>query len=183
MGSTHTALNRYIAMKEGRKKLVKSRVISVNFEWFPANPSQIPPTFCQDNEVKPWKSLENYQIYRSFDEREEERKKKAVFGRNSQKLTKSAKRKIGKRCSSQKRWNFMAGDERPGQTLRFEPQQAILWQIWPKSPKKCQMRKNSPKKFFPKFQKRSRKVEKMILSPMEVVSEGGNRGKVAKKEK
>ena len=37
--------------------------------------------------------------------------------------------------------------------------------------------------FFPKFQKRSKKVEKMILSPMEVVSEGGNRGKVAKKEK
>ena len=28
-----------------------------------------------------------------------------------------------------------------------------------------------------------RKVEKMILSPMEVVSEGGNREKVAKKEK
>jgi hypothetical protein len=43
--------------------------------------------------------------------------------------------------------------------------------------------KNSQKKFFSKFQKRSKKVEKMILSPMEVVSEGGNRGKVAKKEK
>ena len=37
--------------------------------------------------------------------------------------------------------------------------------------------------FFSKFQKRSEKVEKMILSPMEVVSEGGNREKVAKKEK
>ena len=77
----------------------------------------------------------------------------------------------------------MAGDERPGQTLRFEPQQAILWRIWPKSPKKCQMRKFPPPKIFFKFQKRSKKVEKMILSPMEVVSEGGNRGKVAKKEK
>ena len=82
-------------MKEGKeeKKNSWNHVISVNFEWFPANPSQILPTFCQDNKVKPWKSLENYQIYRSFDEREEERKKKAVFGRNSQKLTKSAKRK------------------------------------------------------------------------------------------
>ena len=37
--------------------------------------------------------------------------------------------------------------------------------------------------FFSKFQKRSKKVEKMILSPMEVVSEGGNCEKVAKKEK
>ena len=55
----------------------------------------------------------------------------------------------------------MAGDERPGQTLRFEPQQAILWRIWPKSPKKCQMRKFPKKKFFFKFQKRSKKVEKM----------------------
>ena len=45
------------------------------------------------------------------------------------------------------------------------------------------MRKFPEKKFFSKFQKRSKKVEKMILSPMEVVSEGGNREKVAKKEK
>ena len=122
---------------------------------FPANPSQIPPTLCHGNKVKPWKSLENYQIYRSFDETEKERKKKAVFGRNSQKFTKSAKKKIGKRCSSQKSWNFIAGDERPGQLLRFEPQQAMLWQIWPKSPKKCQMRKFPKKNFFFKFQKRS----------------------------
>jgi hypothetical protein len=45
------------------------------------------------------------------------------------------------------------------------------------------MRKIPKKFFFLKFQKRSKKVEKMILSPMEVVSEGGSRGKVAKKEK
>ena len=51
------ALNRYIAMKEGKeeKKNSWNHVISVNFEWFPANPSQILPTFCQDNKVKPWK--------------------------------------------------------------------------------------------------------------------------------
>ena len=77
----------------------------------------------------------------------------------------------------------MAGDERPGQTLRFEPQQALLWQIWPKSPKKCQVRKFPEKKIFSKFQKRSKKVEKIIAEPTEAVSEGGNRGKVAKKEK
>ena len=77
----------------------------------------------------------------------------------------------------------MAGDERPGQTLRFEPQQAILWRIWPKSPKKCQMRKFPPQKIFFKFQKRSKKVEKMIAEWTEAVSEGGNRGKGAKKEK
>ena len=37
--------------------------------------------------------------------------------------------------------------------------------------------------FFSKFQKRSKKVEKMIAEPTEAVSEGGNRGKVVKKEK
>ena len=57
--------------KEREKKLVKSRHFCQS-EWFL-------PTFCQDNEMKPWKSLENYQIYRSFDEREEERKKKSCF--------------------------------------------------------------------------------------------------------
>ena len=44
-------------------------------------------------------------------------------------------------------------------------------------------KKKFPKKFFSKLQKRSKMLEKMILSPMEVVSEGGNREKVAKKEK
>ena len=73
--------------------------------------------------------------------------------------------------------------ERATQSDRFELLQAILWQKWPKSSKKCQMRKIPKKNFFSKFQKRSKKVEKMILSPMEVVWEGGNRGKVAKKEK
>jgi len=68
-----------------------------------------------------------YQIYRSFDEEEEEKKKKAVLQRNSQKVTKSAKKKIGKRCSSQKSSNFIARDERPRESERFEPQQAILW--------------------------------------------------------
>jgi hypothetical protein len=43
--------------------------------------------------------------------------------------------------------------------------------------------KVSRKRNFSKFQKRSKKVEKMILSPMEVVLEGGNREKVVKKEK
>jgi hypothetical protein len=52
-----------------------------------------------------------------------------------------------------------------------------------KKSQKVPNEKNSPKKFFLKFQKRSKKVEKMILSPMEVVSEGGNQEKVAKKEK
>ena len=37
--------------------------------------------------------------------------------------------------------------------------------------------------FFSKFQKRSKKVEKMILSPMEVVSEWVNREKMVKKRK
>ena len=119
----------------------------------------------------------------SFVWRERGRKEEtSCFAKNSQKVTKSAK-KIGKRCSSQKPSNFVARDERPRESERFEPQQGILWQIWPKSPKKCQMRKFPEKKIFSKFQKRSKKVEKMILSPMEVVSEGGNREKVAKKEK
>ena len=52
-----------------------------------------------------------------------------------------------------------------------------------KKSQKVPNEKNSPPIFFSKFQKRSKKLEKMILSPVEVVSEGGNRGKVAKKEK
>ena len=52
-----------------------------------------------------------------------------------------------------------------------------------KKSQKVPNEKNSPKNFFLKFQKRSKKVEKMILSPMEVVSEWGNREKVVKKEK
>ena len=44
-------------------------------EGFPANPSQILPTFCHGTKVKPWKIWrKNLQIYRSFDGREEERK-------------------------------------------------------------------------------------------------------------
>ena len=63
-------------------------------------------------------SLENlktkYQNYRSFDEVEEEKKKKrAVLQRNSQK--------------SQKSWNFIVRDERPRNSERFELSQAILW--------------------------------------------------------
>ena len=42
---------------------------------------------------------------------------------------------------------------------------------------------NFRKIFFSKFQKRSKKVEKMILSPMEVVSEWGNREKMWWKKK
>ena len=148
------ALNRYIAMKEGRKKLVKSRVISVNFEWFPANPSQIPPTFCQDNEVKPWKSLENYQIYRSFDEREEERKKKAVFGRNSQKLTKSAK-KNRKQVFQPKIFKFYRGRWTPWSNAPvWAPTSHALADLAKKS-QKVPNEKISQKKFFFKFQKRS----------------------------
>ena len=45
------------------------------------------------------------------------------------------------------------------------------------------IQKKFSKKIFSKLQKRSKMLEKMILSPMEVVSEGGNREKVAKKEK
>ena len=67
--------------------------ISVNLSDFQQIQVKFHQLFAKVNEVKPWKSLENYQIYRSFDEREEERKKKAVFGRNSQKFTKSAKKK------------------------------------------------------------------------------------------
>jgi hypothetical protein len=55
-----------------------------------------------------------YQNYRSFDEVEEEKKKKrAVLQRNSQK--------------SQKSWNFIVRDERPRNSERFELSQAILW--------------------------------------------------------
>ena len=73
-------------------------------------------------------------------------------------------KKIGKRCSSQKSSNFIAGDERPGQTLRFEPQQAIVWQIWPKSPKKCQMRKFPQKKFFSSSKKGLKRWKKWLRS-------------------
>ena len=51
------ALNRYIAMKEGKKERKEKTGEITSFlsilSDFPANPSQILPTFCQDNEVKP----------------------------------------------------------------------------------------------------------------------------------
>ena len=121
-------------MKEGEKERGKNswnHVISVNFEWFPANPSQILPAFCHGNEVKPWKF---------------EKKITKIIVRLTRERKKGRKKKIWKKF---------------GKFLKK------IFEIF----------------FFPKFQKRSKKVEKMILSPMEVVSEGGNRGKVAKKEK
>ena len=146
---------------------------------FPANPSQIPPTLCHGNKVKPWKSLENYQIYRSFDETEKERKKKAVFGRNSQKFTKSAK-KNRKKVFQPKMLKFYRGRWTPWSNAPvWAPTSHALADL----AKKCQMRKFPKKNFFSKFQKRSKKVEKMIAEWTEAVSEGGNRGKVAKKEK
>ena len=156
-----------------------NHAISVNFEWFPANPSQIPPAFCQDNEVKPWKSLENYQIYRSFDEREEERKKKAVFGRNSQKLTKSAK-KNRKKVFQPKIFKFYRGRWTPWSNAPvWAPTSHTLADLAKKS-QKVPNEKISQKKIFSKFQKRSKKVEKMIAERTEAVSEGGNRGKKEK---
>ena len=168
-------------MKEGEKERGKNswnHVLSVNFEWFPANPSQIPPTFCHGNKVKPWKSLENYQIYRSF----EERKKKAVFGRNSQKLTKSAK-KNRKKVFQPEIMKFYGGRWTPWSNAPvWAPTSHTLADLAKKS-QKVPNEKISPQKIFFKFQKRSKKVEKMIAEWTEAVSEGGNRGKGAKKEK
>ena len=84
---------------------------------------------------------------------------------------------------SKKTCNFIAGGERPRESERFEPQQAILWVKKIFGAKKCQMRKFFEKKNFFKFHQRSKKVEKMIAEPTRGVSEGGNRGKVVKKEK
>ena len=98
----------------------------------------------------------------SFVWRKEE--KKLFLAEIAKSLQKVPKKKIGKRCSSQKSWNFIAGDERPGQTLRFEPQQAMLWQIWPKSPKKCQMRKFPKKNFFSSSKKGLKRWKKWLRS-------------------
>ena len=114
--------------------------------------------------MKPWKSLENYQIYRSFDERERKKGRKRLFLAETAKNLQKVPGKIGKRCSSQKSSNFIAGDERPGQRLRFEPQQAMLWQIWPKSPKKCQMRKFPKKNFFSSSKKGLKRWKKWLRS-------------------
>ena len=125
----------------------KERRNPVKSEWFPANPSPILPTFCHGTKVKPWK-FEKKIPRLSFVWRERGTKEEtSCFAKNSQKVTKSAK-KIGTRCSSQKPSNFIARDERPRESERFEPQQGILWQIWPKSPKKCQMRKFPEKEIF-----------------------------------
>ena len=117
----------------------------VKFEWFPANPSPILPTFCHGTKVKPWKFEKKKIPLLSFVRGRKE--ETSCFAKSSQKVAKSAK-KIGKRCSRQKPPNFIARDERPRESERFEPQQGILWQFWPKSPKKCQMRKISWKIFF-----------------------------------
>ena len=65
----------------------------------------------------------------------------------------------------------------------LSPNKPYFGQILAKKSQKVPNEKNSQKKIFSKFQKRSKKVEKMIAERTEAVSEGGNRGKVAKKEK
>ena len=121
---------------------------------FPANPSQIPPTLCHGNKVKPWKSLENYQIYRSFDETEKERKKIAVFGRNSQKFTKSAKENR-KKVFQPKIFKFYRGRWTPWSNAPvWAPTSHALADLAKKS-QKVPNEKISQKKIFFKFQKRS----------------------------
>jgi hypothetical protein len=62
--------------REGFARDLGKKRENLKFECFPANPSQILPTFCHGTKVKPLKIGEkkNYQIYRSID-RKEGRKK------------------------------------------------------------------------------------------------------------
>ena len=106
-------------------------------------------------------NLENlrktYEKYRSFDERGEGSKKKAVLQWVWRFL-----RFFGKGCSSQKSWNLIARGERASRSNRFELLQAILWQKWPKSSKKCQMRKISQKKIFQSSKKGQKRWKKLF---------------------
>ena len=85
-------------MKEGEKEREKTREIT-SFLSILSDFQQIQVKFYQlFAKVKPWKSLENYQIYRSFDEREEERKKKKLFlaetAKNLQKVPNQNRKKV-----------------------------------------------------------------------------------------
>ena len=66
--------------------------ISVNLSDFQQIQVKFHQLFAKVNEVKPWKSLENYQIYRSFDERERKKGRKKLFlaetAKNLQKVPK-----------------------------------------------------------------------------------------------
>ena len=172
------ALNRYIAMKEGEKEREKNswnHVISVNLSDF----------YQLFAKIMRW-SLENlWKITKFIVRLTRERKKgrkKAVFGRNSQKLTKSAK-KNRKKVFQPKILKFYGGRWTPWSNAPvWAPTSHTLADLAKKS-QKVPNEKISPPKIFFKFQKRSKKVEKMIAEWTEAVSEGGNRGKVAKKEK
>ena len=159
--------------------------ISVNLSDFQQIQVKFHQLFAKVNEVKPWKSLENYQIYRLFDERERKKGRKKLFlAETAKNLQKVPKEKIGKRCSSQpKIFKFYGGRWTPWSNAPvWAPTSHTLADLAKKS-QKVPNEKNSPPKKSSKFQKRSKKVEKMILSLMEVVSEWGNREKVVKKEK
>ena len=114
--------------------------------------------------MKPWKFERKNTKFIVRLTRERKKGRKKLFLAETAKNLQKVPRKIGKRCSSQKSSNFIAGDERPGQTLRFEPQQAMLWQIWPKSPKKCQMRKFPKKNFFSSSKKGLKRWKKWLRS-------------------
>ena len=157
--------------------------ISVNLSDFQQIQVKFHQLFAKVNEVKPWKSLENYQIYRSFDEREEERKKKKLFlaeiAKNLQKVPNQNRKKV----LQPKILKFYGARWTPWSNAPvWAPTSHALADLAKKS-QKVPNEKISQKKFFSKFQKRSKKVEKMIAERTEAVSEGGNRGKVAKKEK
>ena len=76
--------------REGFERDVGKKRKNLKLEWFPASPSQILPTFCHGNEVKPWKFEKKITKIISFVWREGGRKEeKSLTNKQTREIVKS----------------------------------------------------------------------------------------------
>ena len=128
--------------------------ISVNLSDFQQIQVKFHQLFAKVNEVKPWKSLENYQIYRLFDERERKKGRKKLFlaetAKNLQKVPKEKLEKGVPAKNLQILWREMnALVKRSG----LSPNKPYFGRFGQKVPKSAKW-ENLPKKNFFKVPKK-----------------------------
>ena len=180
-------ITKFIVRLTGRKKkgLFCKEIAKKwrNLKIWVISSSQILPTFCHGNKVKPWKFKKRNTKFIVCLTRKRKKRRKKLFCKEIAKKLQKVPKKNRKKVFQPKIFKFYRGRWTPWSNAPvWAPTSHALADLAKKS-QKVPNEKISQKKFFFKFQKRSKKVEKMIAEWTEAVSEGGNRGKVAKKEK